>query len=279
MGGCTSSKYAADEAEKKPQLDGIKKEKSSSFLMRMKAGKKDKSNGKLSAETAAVAGAADKSECEKQQHANANEDIEFIDQSGATGAAAGEGEEDAKKEVTTYQTTVVKHTQKEGDELLTHLREEAFRTLQNALKQQQQQQTDVTRSTSATVTSATSTSSSSSSSNDEDLLKQIKEQAVTAVGRTRATDIEHIVDSGAALIVDCKAKSMAHLQTLLEQANVGDEELVRKIINATTGFLTAKGTEAGALLSNILANSSATGIQGSLSETERTTVVSTKQEQ
>ena len=47
------------------------------------------------------------------------------------------------------------------------------------------------------------------------------------------------------------------------------------MINATTGFLTAKGTEAGALLSTILANANA-GLQGVLNETEKTTVKVTR---
>lgn len=51
--------------------------------------------------------------------------------------------------------------------------------------------------------------------------------------------------------------------------------LVSRIINATTGFLTAKGTEAGAMLSTILANANA-GLTGVLNETEKTTVKVTR---
>lgn len=49
----------------------------------------------------------------------------------------------------------------------------------------------------------------------------------------------------------------------------------KQVINATTGFLTAKGTEAGALLSNILANVTQ-GLQGVMNETEKTTVKVTR---
>lgn len=289
MGGCASSKYAVDEDKAKTITDqnGNAKPESKNIgtiLKKLKPSKKQSAaNGKAPAE-AEAAEQNQKSAEENNQQPNgvapaaAAESIEFIDKDN------NNKEDEAKKESTTYQTTVVKHTQKEGDELLAHLKEEAFKTLQSSLKQLSQQNApQVTKTTSATVeTSDSTTQSSSTSSNDDDLVKQIKEQVVNAVGKQKQDLINQIIDSGASLITDNKVDSMNELQAELEklypnnnQDDSSNSDLIKKVINATTGFLTAKGTEAGAILSNILANANA-NIQGVMSETEKTTVKVTR---
>jgi hypothetical protein len=287
MGGCASSKYAVDEDRAKTITDqnGNAKPESKNIgtiLKKLKPSKKQSAaNGK--APTEAEGAEQNQKSAEENNQPNgvapaaAAESIEFIDKDNANNR-----EDEAKKESTTYQTTVVKHTQKEGDELLAHLKEEAFKTLQSSLKQLSQQNApQVTKTTSASVeTSDSTTQSSSTSSNGDDLVKQIKEQVVNAVGKQKQDLINQIIDSGASLITDNKVNSMNELQAELEklysnQDDSSNSDLIKKVINATTGFLTAKGTEAGTILSNILANANA-GIQGIMSETEKTTVKVTR---
>ncbi|RNA40405.1 hypothetical protein BpHYR1_051223 [Brachionus plicatilis] len=68
---------------------------------------------------------------------------------------------------------------------------------------------------------------------------------------------------------------MGQLEQALETQFKDQTHMVAKVINSTTGFLTAKGTEAGAMLSTILANADS-GIQGVMNETEKTTVKVTR---
>ena len=297
MGGCANSKYAVDEdkKEKKPieKKDKKKDKKGKEADVKIEVTSPDNNT------TAVENQAGDVPKAEK-------EDIEFIDKeeaekaaAAAAAAAAASAEQsagkdsktvendDAKKEVTTYQTTVVKHTQKEGDELLQHLRDEAFRTLQNLLKQQSaaastaasQTTTKTTTTASASNSQPQTTSSDSSAPENEDIVQQIKAQVLVSLGKTKQDLIYSIIDAGAALIKENKVKNMNDLQSSLEkqfpEEAESNGELVKKVINATTGFLTAKGTEAGALLSNILANVSH-GIQGVMNETEKTTVKVTR---
>jgi hypothetical protein len=318
MGGCANSKYAVDEDKQQ-----VNKKEKKPFLKMPKLGIHAKSNGKKATEATAgdsttptANGTAVQSADHDQKHAlkGEKEEIDFIDKEEAERAKSAanasttetvKSDDDAKKEVTTYQTTVVKHTQKEGDELLQHLKDEAFKTLQGLLKQQQQQQQQQPQSPESPNTTTTKTTTASSSSNstpetsesspNENIIEQIKAQVVTAVGKTNQDLIHSIIDSGATLITENKVKSMSELQQELErlypdrksqqptsgdgiegvQAQISNSELVKKVVNATTGFLTAKGTEAGALLSNILANVS-TGIHGVMNETEKTTVKVTR---
>jgi hypothetical protein len=297
MGGCASSKYAADE-DKVIDASAKPESRAATLLKRIKLGggggnKKEKAvangngNGHVGEAEAGVK-AAEPTKAEK-------EEIEFIDHEADH---QRKDDEDQKKEVTTYQTTVVKHTQKEGDELLTHLKEEAFRTLQNALRPQGGKSNAanapngavVTTTTNASVTDTNNASSTSSSTttgstaDGDDLLRQIQEQCVSSIGRAKHDQIYAIVQSGGELIRSDAVKTVGELQAELEKLypnesaetdSKANSELINKVINATTGFLTAKGTEAGALLSNILANSNA-GIQGVLNETEKTTVKVTR---
>jgi hypothetical protein len=274
MGGCTNSKYADVDEGKQP------KEKKKLLLLRGKKNKKE--NGE---QINGVDGAANKDGVgvENGDTTKAEkEDIEFIDkeeaEKAAAAAAAGSSfsetkvtseDDNTKKEVTTYQTTVVKHTQREGDELLQHLKDEAFRSLQNLLNEAQ---------------------SAENKEQQEDIVKQIKEQVGQSVGKIYQDSINSIIDTGSNLIKENKVKTMNELSEQLEiaypdievkqeegsqEAPLKNSELVKKVINATTGFLTAKGTEAGALLSNILANVHS-GIQGVMNETEKTTVKVTR---
>lgn len=277
MGGCANSKYAVDEDGKNKQSDDKTKNKKP-FLNIKKLNLKNGSVKKEEA-TAETKPAVESAELAKNGDVT-KEEIEFIDTTAGvatTTTTKEEENEDGKKEVTTYQTTVVKHTQKEGDELLQHLKDEAFRTLQNSLKHLN---TNTTKTTTASAGEAgpqttVEDSSSSAAQSAEELIAQVKSQVVVALGRVKEAEIGNIVDSGVALIRESKVKSMGELESELEKAYASDTELVKKVVNATTGFLTAKGTEAGALLSNILANASQ-GIQGVMNETEKTTVKVTR---
>jgi hypothetical protein len=280
MGACASSKYAD-----KDNVDATAKPESrtATLLKRIKLGggaKKEKlanGNGKHLDASATEEAGKQTSEPPKAE----KEEIEFIDHEHAAAAAANKDDEDQKREVTTYQTTVVKHTQKEGDELFTHLKEEAFRTLQNALRPQAGQTT--TSTTSASLADGSSSTSTEAAGEGDDLLKQIQEQCASSIGRARQHQIFAIVQSGAQLIRDEKVSTASELQAELDklypngedEASKGNSELVDKVIKATTGFLTAKGTEAGVILSNLLANAPA-GIHGVLNETEKTTVKVTR---
>lgn len=278
MGGCTNSKYADVDEGKQP------KEKKKLLLLK---GKKNKKENGEQIHADGVDGTANKDgiAVENGDTAKAEkEDIEFIDKeeaekAAAAAAAAGSSfsetkvtseDDNTKKEVTTYQTTVVKHTQREGDELLQHLKDEAFRSLQNLLNESSQ--------------------TAENKEQQEDIVKQIKEQVGQSVGKIYQDSINSIIDTGSNLIRENKVKTMNELSEQLEQAYpdvevkqedgsqeapLKNSELIKKVINATTGFLTAKGTEAGALLSNILANVHS-GIQGVMNETEKTTVKVTR---
>ena len=284
MGGCASSKYAVDEdkKEKKEKKPNNKKAKS----------KVNESAGS-SAAVATTARDATLNKSEQTVPKVEKDELEFIDkeenekqQQAAKAAAAASTleDDDVKKETTTYQTTVVKHTQKEGEELMQHLKDEAFKTLQNLLKQQQQNETTTTTTTassSANTTPETSTSSNADPSSTENIVEQIKSQVNKSLGNDKKELVNSIIDSGIELIRENKVKSMGDLQTALESKfpntaeNSNNPELIKKVVNATTGFLTAKGTEAGALLSSILANVSS-GLQGVMNETEKTTVKVTR---
>lgn len=274
MGGCANSKYAVDE-DKKDGTVGEEKKSKKPFLKKLNL-----KNGSAKKEEATpVTKAADAEEHKNGDVAHKDEHIEFID-TDKTGAAVTttttkeEENDDAKKEVTTYQTTVVKHTQKEGDELLQHLRDEAFRTLQNSLKHLNTNTTKTTTSTAADHAPETTVEDASQSA--EELIVQVKSQVSTVLGKTKETEIGAIIDSGVSLIRDSAVKSMSELESELERAFSAEGDLVKKVINATTGFLTARGTEAGAMLSNILANAKEGGIQGVMNETEKTTVKVTR---
>lgn len=192
MGGCANSKYAVDEDGKKTEI----KETNGSAGGAVKA-KKPFSLKKLQI---TKNGSAKKEEA--GAHATngdvPHKDIEFIDKAGVTTTTTTtkteENEnEDAKKEVTTYQTTVVKHTQKEGDELLQHLKDEAFRTLANTLKN-----VATTKTTSASQGSGEQQPVEADSSADE-LIGQVKAQVLQALGKAKETEIGSIIDSGAAV--------------------------------------------------------------------------------
>lgn len=280
MGNCASSKYAVDE-DKVPK--------------KQKLNKKQKKQAEENA-TPEVASVAEVTKAETTPEVIVTEspespkvekeDIGFIDENvqqdavkcGETTETTTESklDDNQKKEVTTYQTTVVKHSQKEGDELLDHLKSEAFRTLQNLLKKQDK--TEAPETTTVTTTIASSNSDNpetAQTTENEDIVQQIKAQALVSLGNSKQDIVNSIIDQGAELIKNNTVKNMNELTTELEKANPTEAELVVKVINSTTGFLTAKGTEAGSLLSNILANVS-TGLQGVMNETEKTTVKVTR---
>lgn len=285
MGGCANSKYAVDEDVKNKTSGGDVDKKSKKPFLNIK-NKLTLKNGTVKKEEGEVAKTANGGvgdESHKNGDVANKEEIEFIDTEKAAATAATtttvkeEENEDGKKEVTTYQTTVVKHTQKEGDELLQHLRDEAFRTLQNSLKHLNANTTKTTTASAGESGQAQTTvedgESSSAQQSAEELIAQVKAQVVVALGRVKQDEIGSIVDAGVESIRESRVKSMAELESELEKRF--EPELVKKVVNATTGFLTAKGTEAGALLSNILANVS-NGIQGVMNETEKTTVKVTR---
>lgn len=298
MGGCANSKYAVDEADKSETKKSKKPLSKKNSNKNGSVNKKGEADGTTAAPVK-EAGAATNgtvvaaAEDHERDHEKENttpvqageapkvekEDIEFIDKDETTAkttTTTSTNDDDTKKEVTTYQTTVVKHTQKEGDELLQHLKDEAFRTLQNTLKQLNATQQTTTKTTSASLNDNEPQTNVDAANTADDLVNQVKAQVVTSLGKSKQELIHTVIDSGVALIRDNKCKNMNELQAELErQYPDNDGELVKKIINATTGFLTAKGTEAGALLSNILANVT-TGIQGVMNETEKTTVKVTR---
>lgn len=280
MGNCASSKYAVDEDKVPKKLKLNKKQKKQAeenvtpeAVSVVEKETKDKTPEVIVTES------PESPKVEK-------EDISFIDENvqqdavkcGETTETTTESklDDNQKKEVTTYQTTVVKHSQKEGDELLDHLKSEAFRTLQNLLKKQDK--TEAPETTTVTTTTASSNSDdpeTAQTTENEDVIQQIKAQALVSLGNSKQEQVNSIIDQGAELIKNNTVKNMNELTAELEKANPTEAELVVKVINSTTGFLTAKGTEAGSLLSNILANVS-TGLQGVMNETEKTTVKVTR---
>lgn len=276
MGNCASSKYAVDEdkAPKKVKLNkkqkkALENEKANGTVVEPVLENKDDDNTEPKAPVAEV-------EAEVKTD---NEKIDFIDENTAkcneSTTTETKLDDNQKKEVTTYQTTVVKHTQKEGDELMSHLKNEAFRTLQNLLKKQDNDGDKSTTVKSTTASSNNNDPETAKISENEDVVEQIKAQALVSLGETQKDKVNSIVDFGTNLIKDGSVKDMNELLSNLEKEYKDDTELVGKVVNSTVGFLTAKGTEAGSLLSNILANVS-TGLQGVMNETEKTTVKVTR---
>lgn len=273
MGNCASSKYTVDE-DKAPKKTKLTKKQKKAL----------EANGTAEpvAEPVVAEEAPEETKKEEEAPKADKEDIDFIDennqQEGAkvseeTTVTESKADENQKKEVTTYQTTVVKHSQKEGDELLDHLKTEAFRTLQNLLKKQESSQKNSTVTT--TASSNNEEPQKAESNENEDIVQQIKAQALESLSGTKEEEINAIIDYGAELIKGNTVKDMNELREALEKQFPEEIELVEKVINSTTGFLTAKGTEAGSLLSNILANVT-TGLQGVMNETEKTTVKVTR---
>lgn len=278
MGNCASSKYAVDEDKAPKKQKNSKKQK-----------KEIEANGVTQEAAPIIADSPSVNvpvaEPEPEADKPEKEDIGFIDENTqqnespakSTTVTETKSDENQKKEVTTYQTTVVKHSQKEGDELMNHLKTEAFRTLQNFLKKQ-----DDKSEPQATTTVTTTTASSNNeapenaqASESEDIVAEIKAQALVSLGSSKQDEVFAIIDVGAEMIKNGTVKDMNELLASLESKFPNDKELVSKVMNSTTGFLTAKGTEAGSLLSNILANVS-TGLQGVMNETEKTTVKVTR---
>lgn len=275
MGNCASSKYAVDE-DKAPKKQKLTKKQKKEL---------EANGGAIEDVPAAEAGAeAGEVKAEVPESTKEEDKIDFIDETNQEGkvesteTVESKSDENQKKEVTTYQTTVVKHTQKEGDELLEHLRCEAFRTLQNLLKKQEtgNGENAVTKTvTSTTVTANNTVPETAETSDNDDIVEQIKAQAITSLGNTQQEKIYAIVDFGTDQIRCGSVGTMNELSDSLEKQFPEDKNLVSKVVNSTTGFLTAKGTEAGSLLSNILANVSG-GLQGVMNETEKTTVKVTR---
>lgn len=312
MGGCANSKYAVGEGDSKKESNKPLKP------VKEKKGKKDKNkdgkNGTVAANDAAKTPAQtadgvaiDTSAAGDAKKASLEEGLEYIDKEELDKQKDGNNNDNCKKEVTTYQTTVVKHVEKENAELLAHLKDEAFQTLKNLLKQKlNNEKTSENIKTTSTIdgekitTSTYNSTSDSNSNNERDLLNDIKLQVLNAInnslkqqpqyafGDSSTTNnnnnnnladenlINSIIDTSASLIKENKVSNMNELEDNLNTLFTNQNDLIKKIINSTTGFLTAKGTEAGTLLSNILANLSDSTIQGALKETEKTTVKVTR---
>lgn len=271
MGNCASSKYTVDE-DKVPKKQKLTK----------KQKKELEANGGAIEDVPAAeaAEAADGEVKAEETETKEEEKIDFIDDHEgkveSTEHVESKSDENQKKEVTTYQTTVVKHSQKEGDELMEHLRSEAFRTLQNLLKKQETEGEAVTKTVTTTTATANNTEPATvETSDNDDIVDQIKAQAITSLGNTHQDKIYAIVDFGTDQIRCGSVGTMNELSESLEKQFPEDKELVSKVVNSTTGFLTAKGTEAGSLLSNILANVNG-GLNGVMNETEKTTVKVTR---
>ena len=307
MGGCANSKYAVDEdKEKKPiNKENLKKEKRTKkekkeLISEVKiqvTGPDSKNNENVKKDSTPK---VDKEEIEfidkedvlRQQSTIAinqqaidvsSEKLNFDAKNNLKDFKSDE-KDDEKKEVTTYQTTIIKHSQKEGEELLQHLKDEAFITLHNLLKNKNNTNQNANSPIMTSKTTKTSSVNSAQEkstkiTNDletsENIIQQIKEQVADSLGKSKEININSIIDHAAVFIKENKVNCMNDLQLELEKAFSNDKDLVKKVINATTGFLTAKGTEAGAILSNILANVS-NGIQGIMNETEKTTVKVTR---
>jgi hypothetical protein len=249
MGGCTNSKYAVDEESKQKQPAANKEgsEKKAKKPLFKKLHKNGTANGgasKKDENTTENAVAGDTTTAAAAAHTNGDvhhkEEIEFIDNAENNGGKVGattvtttttkdEENEDAKKEVTTYQTTVVKHTQKEGDELLQHLKDEAFRTLQNSLKHLNSNTTKTTRASTGAPGAEPQTSVDTEAESPDDLIGQVKSQVGVSLGKGRQTEINEVIDAGVQLIRDSKVKNMTELQTQLEQLYPKDTDLVTKV--------------------------------------------------
>ena len=86
---------------------------------------------------------------------------------------------------------------------------------------------------------------------DEDIVAEIKAQTIISIGKANQETVFSIIDSGIELIRLNTVKDMSELKTPLDLKYPNDIELVSKVLNSTTGFLTAKGFEADSLLSSI----------------------------
>lgn len=300
MGGCANSKYAADEDKEKIKPEDLQKkinEKKRSKIISKNDNESESENEKVLKK---ITNNVHKNESLKnEKNLETKREIEKAteeknENKPNSKEPTNESEikeklnenDDEKKEVTTYQTTVVKHSQKEGDDLLQHLRDEAFKVLQNLIKKKNI--TNDSRTNSPTCISKTTTKVSSNSNStsfnesascdndsEENILENVKKQVIKSLGGYNQNSINLIMEEIVVLIKNNKVTSMNELQSKIENNTENEKELIKKVINSATGYLTAKGTEAGILLSNILANSNP-GIQGIMNETEKTTVKVTR---
>ena len=182
-------------------------------------------------------------------------------------------------------STVVKHVSKEGDDVLVHLKDEAFQSLKNFLKQESKSNETTIKSTIDGEKVSTS-SFNNDSKNEVEFLNEIKTQVINAIKNTLKNEpvavevdeslVNSILEHSSGLIKNGTVHNMSELEANLNNKFPEQELFIQKIINSTTGFLTAKGTEAGTMLSSILANLTNSSIQGELKETEKTTVKVTR---
>jgi len=292
MGGCATSKYSTDEEKnkkkteknqknKKDKLSNIEKENEDKSVKSEIIQKENASNVENSKfrETTHIKNSPILKEKTIQ---NGNfENMQSLEKEKIT--EKPNLNDDEKKEVTTYQTTVVKHSQKEGEELLQHLREEAFKSIQNMFIKIDKVENDHVNSPSCASKTTTKVSSNSKDNettsceneSPDDFINNVKYQVIESLGRSNENSINKIIDEMVLLIKFKKAKTMNELQLEVEKKLCEEKDLINKVINSATGYLTAKGTEAGVILSNILANASP-GIQGVMNETEKTTVKVTR---
>jgi len=286
--GCASSKYAADE-DKKLKKNNLKKKDKKQINNEKSNCVADETKAQGKVENGIV---ADTSKTTNETNATQakpliDENIEFIDkEDNANTGDAEKADDNGKEEVTTYQSTVVKHIEKDGDDLLKYLKQEAFETLQNLIKKNSPDDsapnspstpvtTENIKSTIDGKSFSTKTFSSSVNSSDE-LIADIKKQMSNLFGKNKEPLLDSIIDTSIVLIGEDKCKSMDELESLLIENKKDESDFIRKLINSITGYLTAKGTDAGTLLSSIFAKSTNEGIQGVLKETERTTVKVTR---
>jgi hypothetical protein len=297
MGGCATSKYSTDELKNKKKAENSQKNKKDkpSNVGKEKEDKSAKSEIILKENASNVENSKLRETAHKentpiiQEKKIKNENFDNMESLEKEVITEKENLEkqnvndDEKKEVTTYQTTVVKHSQKEGEELLQHLRDEAFKSIQNLFIKIDKVENDQVNSPSCaskTTTKVTSNSKENESTSYEnespdDFIKNVKNQVVESLGRPNENSINKIIDEMVLLIKLKKVKTMNELQEEVEKKLCEEKDLITKVINSATGYLTAKGTEAGVILSNILANASP-GIQGVMNETEKTTVKVTR---
>lgn len=288
MGGCAGSKYVVDEDNKKES----KKPKDKKEKGKSKNLNKSASNTIVNETKPANGHVNDTNAVKQNEEKKSLEDgLEFIDkeeidkQNAQQQQQQEEENDNGKKEVTTYQTTVVKHVSKEGDDLLVHLKDEAFQSLKNFFKQEAKSNETTVKSTIDGEKVSTS-SYNNNNKNEEEFLNEIKTQVINAIRNTFKNEpveaevneklINSILEYSSGLLKNGSVNSMTELETSLNRQFPNEELLIQKIINSTTGFLTAKGTEAGTMLSSILANLTNSSIQGELKETEKTTVKVTR---
>lgn len=267
MGSCTSSKYTKDE-----DIEKNKPKKSKSKLNVTPTKSTDNTHLPGQINTTQInddTPGADTS----GGHKNFDEGIEFIDKDEPQQTTQQDEQDKGKKEVTSYQTTVVKNVEKEGSELLDHLKQESFIVFQNLFKEKTNQ--TINENIKTNINGENESSFSSMLSSNDELLTQIKSQALNILGNDKSKLIDDIIESSINLIKTNQVNNMNELEEQLKSKHTDNDELITKFINLVTGFLTAKGTDAGVMLSNILANSG-TGLQGLLKETEKTTVKVTR---